>query len=91
MPVVRPRERTHSRRALPSVLWEELNKFYLFVRGAATEDTFDNASMFLEQVKISSHLIVGITESIMSRFRGVAFRRLGRMLERADRRRAFWM
>ncbi len=73
------------RGALPSVLWEELNKFYLFVRGAATEDTFDNASMFLEQVKISSHLIVGITESIMSQTEAWHFARLGRMLERADK------
>lgn len=73
------------RGALPSMLWEELNKFYLFVRGAATENTFDNASSFLEQVKISSHLIVGITESIMSQTEAWHFARLGRMLERADK------
>ncbi len=73
------------RGALPSVLWEELNKFYLFVRGAATENTFHNASMFLEHVKLSSHLIVGITESIMSQSEAWHFARLGRMLERADK------
>ena len=41
--------------------------------------------MFLEQVKISSHLIVGITESIMSHSEAWHFARLGRMLERADK------
>jgi uncharacterized alpha-E superfamily protein len=67
------------------VLWEELNKFYLFVRGAAMERTFDSALGFLDHVKTSSHLLVGITESIMSQTEAWHFGRLGRMLERADK------
>jgi uncharacterized alpha-E superfamily protein len=73
------------RGTLPSLLWEELNKFYLYVRSAATEDSFENAPVFLEQVKLGSYLFVGLTESVMSRNEAWHFSRLGRNIERADK------
>jgi len=73
------------RGTLPSLLWEELNKFYLFVRAAATEDSFEHAAAFLETVKLGSYLFVGLMESVMSRNEAWHFARLGRNLERADK------
>lgn len=73
------------RGTLPSLLWEELNKFYLYVRGAATDDSFENASSFLEEVKLGSYMFVGLTESVMSRNEAWHFSRLGRNIERADK------
>lgn len=73
------------RGTLPSLLWEELNKFYLYVRSAAKEDSFENASSFLEEVKLGSYMFVGLTESVMSRNEAWHFSRLGRNIERADK------
>lgn len=73
------------RENLPSVLWEEVNKFYLFVRGAATGGAIDRPNDFLEEVKLASHLILGITDSVMSHGEAWHFARMGRLLERADK------
>jgi len=73
------------RENIPSVMWEEINKFYLMVRGAATGDSLDNPGEFLDEVKLSSHLIQGITDSVMSHNEAWHFARMGRLLERADK------
>lgn len=73
------------RGSLPSEMWEELNKFYLFVRGAAVDDTLESANQFLGRVKRYSQLLVGITDSLMSHDEAWHFARLGRSLERADK------
>lgn len=74
------------RENLPSILWEEINKFYLFVRGAATGGTVEHRpSEFLEEVKLASHLILGITDSTMSHGEAWHFARMGRLLERTDK------
>src|SRR5712691_862062 len=73
------------RGSLPSELWEELNKFYLFVRGAVVEDALEHSNAFLSEVKRYSQLIVGITESLMSQNEAWHFARMGRNLERADK------
>lgn len=73
------------RGSLPSEMWEELNKFYLFVRGAAVDETLEHASQFLGEVKRYSQLLVGISDSLMSHDEAWHFARMGRNLERADK------
>ena len=73
------------RESIPSILWEDLNKFYLYVRGAATSNTLDHPTEFLDSVKLSSNLAIGIAESTMSHGEAWHFSRIGRLLERADK------
>ncbi len=70
---------------LPSEVWEELNKFYLFVRGAAVAETAERAGEFLSEVKRFSQLLVGVMDSMMSRDEAWHFARMGRSIERADK------
>jgi uncharacterized alpha-E superfamily protein len=73
------------RGSLPSEVWEELNKFYLFVRGANVAETAEQAGEFLSAVKRFSQLLVGVMESLMSRDEAWHFARMGRSIERADK------
>lgn len=73
------------RGSLPSEVWEELNKFYLFVRSADVPNALENTTHFLGEVKRYSQLLVGIMESLMSRNEAWHFGRMGRNLERADK------
>jgi uncharacterized alpha-E superfamily protein len=73
------------REAISSETWEQINKWYLLVREAASsaaivEDPHD----FLATVKDASHLFVGVTYLTMTHGEGWHFGRLGRLLERAD-------
>lgn len=67
-------------------MWEQINKFYYFVRdsavsGIATETPQD----FYQRVKAESHLYAGITDSTMNRGEDWHFARMGRLIERADK------
>ncbi len=74
------------REIISSVVWEELNKFYLLVQGASQNgQAADNASEFFNQVKRCGQLIVGIMEAAMTRGEAWHFCQLGRLLERADK------
>src|SRR5262245_23406652 len=73
------------REIIPSEMWEELNKAYLMVRGTETAEALDHPHDFLEKVKISSQLMLGMTDSVMSRGEAWHFAQLGRLLERADK------
>jgi uncharacterized alpha-E superfamily protein len=73
------------REVIPSLLWEEINKFYLFVRAAATDHTLDDAQAFLDEVKLRSLLTIGIQDATMSHGEPFHFGRMGRLLERADK------
>lgn len=75
------------RGSLPSELWEELNKFFLFVRDAANGQSrsLDNFGPFLDEVKRCSNLLVGVADSVMSHNEAWHFARMGRCLERADK------
>ena len=75
-----------SREMLSSPMWEELNKFYLFVRDSradtkAIESPFD----FFAQVRQFGYLIEGVVSGTMSHGEAWNFGRLGAMLERADK------
>jgi uncharacterized alpha-E superfamily protein len=66
--------------------WEELNQLYLFLNSAGArklwrESPFD----FFQQVKESSLLLQGLTDSSIMRNEGWYFVQVGRYLERADK------
>ena len=55
------------REMISSLMWEELNKFFLTVRSAANDGTaFHNPFDFFQQIILSSHLLSGITDGTMS-------------------------
>ena len=73
------------RERITSEMWEQVNKFYLMVRAAASAGDVLNAPHdFFTEIKMSSHLYAGITDSTMSYGEGWNFGRLGRLVERAD-------
>jgi uncharacterized alpha-E superfamily protein len=72
------------REVISSVMWEELNQFYLVVREAAREGLGENPFEFYRRVKRASHLLIGVTDSTMSHGEAWNFAQLGRLLERAD-------
>ena len=74
------------REMISSLMWEELNKFFLNVRAATSDqNVLDNPFDFLQQVILSSHLMDGITDATMSHNEAWHFFVLGRLLERADK------
>jgi uncharacterized alpha-E superfamily protein len=74
------------REMISSPMWEELNKFYLMLCSAeVTRDVLESAYDFFNQVKLSSHLLEGITVATMSHGEAWHFARMGRLLERADK------
>jgi len=83
----RARENARSvREMISSTMWEELNKFYLMVRGAATGRGLVDAPLdFFHDVKMASHTLQGVTDSTMSHNEAWHFTRLARLLERADK------
>jgi uncharacterized alpha-E superfamily protein len=67
-------------------MWEQVNTFYLMVRDAVAQGrVMAEPHAFFTEVKMASHLFVGITEVTMSHNEGWHFGRLGRSLERADK------
>jgi uncharacterized alpha-E superfamily protein len=74
------------REIISSEMWEQVNTFYLTVRAAASEGRVMEAPhQFFTEVKMASHLFVGITDATMSHGEGWHFGRMGRLLERADK------
>jgi len=74
------------REVLPSVVWEELNKFFFMVRSAAGDESlYSQPQGFCEKVRLASHLIVGATDATMSHGEAWHFSRAGRLIERADK------
>ena len=74
------------REIISSEMWEQTNKFYLMVREAATDDRIsDEPHALFTEIKMASHLFVGITDATMSHGEGWHFGRVGRLLERADK------
>jgi uncharacterized alpha-E superfamily protein len=74
------------REIISSEMWEQVNRFYLFVRDAARDPkTPVGQQEFFLHVKEASHLFNGIAEATMTRNEAWHFLRLGRTLERADK------
>jgi len=72
------------REAISSEMWEQVNDFYFMVQDAARSPLTEFPSFFAE-VKMASHLFVGIMDGTMSHNEGWQFGQMGRMLERADK------
>jgi len=74
------------REIISSAMWEEINKFYLMLRGSAADDSAaDSPYEFFNRVKLASHLFVGVMDATMSHGEAWHFARMGRFLERADK------
>ena len=74
------------REVISSEMWEQVNKFYLMVRAAASDGGGLNAPQdFFTDIKMASHLYSGITDATMSHGEGWHFGRVGQLTERADK------
>ncbi len=74
------------REVIPSEIWETVNKLYLEVAGKGTSSkAFKNPHKFYSDIKMASHLIIGIAYTTLSRGEAWHFAQLGRYLERADK------
>ncbi len=74
------------REVIPSEIWEMINKLYLEVASMGTSfKAFKSPHKFYSDIKMMSHLILGIAYSTMSRGEAWHFAQLGRYLERADK------
>ncbi|MFM9064043.1 MAG: alpha-E domain-containing protein [Pirellula sp.] len=75
-----------SREMLSSPIWEELNKFYLFVRESRNDtQAVESPFEFFAKVRQFGYLIEGVVSGTMSHVEAWNFGRLGAMLERADK------
>jgi uncharacterized alpha-E superfamily protein len=74
------------REVISSEMWEQVNTFYLLVREAVSNaQVMEEPHAFFTQIKMASHLFVGIMDTTMSHGEGWHFGQLGRLLERADK------
>ena len=74
------------REIISSEMWEQANRFYLMAHAPqAKERAMEDPHGFFTELKLGSHLFVGITDATMSHGEAWHFCRLGRMLERADK------
>ncbi len=75
-----------SREMLSSQMWEELNKFYLFVRDSRNDPrAVDSPFEFFGKIRQAGYLLEGVTYGTMSHGEAWNFGRLGALLERADK------
>jgi len=74
------------REVISSETWEQVNRFYLMVRDASLNwPPRESPDAFYTDVKMASHLYVGINDTTSNHGEGWHFARLGRLLERADK------
>lgn len=74
------------REILEGGVWEEINKFYLTVRAAATSGgRLDAVQEFFQHVRLSNQLLTGMADATMTHDEAWHFARLGRLIERADK------
>ena len=72
------------REQISSEMWEQLNRVFLEVKRMDSHDVLDGHPLeFLREVKESSHLFQGLTDSTMNHGEGWQFIQAGRYLERA--------
>lgn len=73
------------REVLSSEMWEHINEVYLRVQAIGRESRLLEEASFFKDVKLASHLFIGLSEATMSHGEAWHFARLGRLLERADK------
>lgn len=71
------------RERISTEMWNELNRLYLYVRGANADVLNIQPHDFFQEVKDRVHMFQGITDSTISHNEGWHFIQLGRYLERA--------
>ncbi len=72
------------REIISSEMWEHLNTVYFLVQEAGLAEPSD-LSAFFKEIKMASHLFVGITNATMTHNEAWNFGQIGRLLERADK------
>lgn len=73
------------REQISSEMWEQLNRFYLFLRSPAARAAFvDSPIDFYRSLVDSLHSFQGITDATMTHGEGWEFLRAGKYCERAD-------
>jgi uncharacterized alpha-E superfamily protein len=85
--LTRARENARTiRETITSEMWEQINKFYFFVKDSAFSDAAtDTPQDFYSKVKMESHLYAGIADATMNRGEDWHFARMGKLIERADK------
>lgn len=74
------------REIISSEMWEQVNRAYLAVRDpGAPAYAEEDPQGFYTDVKVASHLFLGLTDTTMTHGEAWDFARLGRQLERADK------
>ena len=74
------------RETISTAMWEEINRFYHYVRKAAdSPDQLRQSHEFLSRVKRASYTIIGATDVTMAHGEAWNFARMGRLIERADK------
>jgi uncharacterized alpha-E superfamily protein len=74
------------RDTISSEMWEQVNRFFLMVKAASTDNTIRESPVeFFQEIRTASHLFEGITSATMTHGEAWHFCRLGRFLERADK------
>ncbi|MFK7770456.1 MAG: alpha-E domain-containing protein [Mariniblastus sp.] len=74
------------RDVLPSEIWEQLNRFRMFVLNASESgEAYDQPYDFCSSVRTASHLLAGIADSSMLHDEAWSFKQMGRFIERADK------
>lgn len=67
-------------------MWQQINEFYLLVNRAARQGlSLAEPNDFCDAVKRASHTLLGITDATMSHGEPWHFKRMGRLMERADK------
>ena len=85
--LTKARENARSvREVISSEMWAQTNRFYLFVKEAASgKEALENPHDFFHSIKTHSHLFTGLTEVTMSHGEAWHFANIGHHLERADK------
>ncbi|MFQ5482566.1 MAG: alpha-E domain-containing protein, partial [Nitrospinaceae bacterium] len=74
------------REIIPSEMWEHINRLHLKLATIKVgKAVFQNPHQFYNNIKLSSHLILGIIYATMSQNEAWQFGAMGRFLERADK------
>ncbi|MDE0483953.1 MAG: alpha-E domain-containing protein [Candidatus Poribacteria bacterium] len=73
------------RENISSEMWEKLNDAYLMVTETPEEWAMTEPHQFFTDIKVASHLFMGLTDNIMSHSEAWHFCQLGRLIERADK------
>lgn len=72
------------RESISSEMWEQLNRIYFRVDDAASRH-LETPEEFFEEIRLASHLFIGLTDTTMSHGEPWHFAQLGRSVERADK------